>query len=148
MSKAKPAKKVTAKKSAVAKPKNTKTTKATKTTKPTKPDKPIKSKKLTFKEYNERRIAFVNQIDEINNQIDKLEIELLNSNALQGGQIVTVQGFEGEFVVVQVQRKFNANLVAVKKRPDAEVFEGAIDNVSQNDVCIEVLLREITSVVV
>jgi hypothetical protein len=48
---------------------------------------------------------------------------------------------------VQVQRKFNANLVAVKKRPDAEVFEGAIDNVSQNDVCIEVLLREITSVV-
>jgi hypothetical protein len=144
MSKAKLVKKVTAKKTTktavdkatTAKPKATKTAKS------------IKSKKLTFKEYNERRVAFVNQIDEINNQIDKLEIELLNSNALQGGQIVTVQGFEGEFVVVQVQRKFNANLVAVKKRPDAEIFEGAIDNVSQNDVCIEVLLREITSVVV
>ncbi len=106
-----------------------------------------KSNKLTFKEYNEKRIALVNQIDEINSQIDKLELELINSNALQGGQIVTVNNFEGEFIVVQIQRKFNANLVAVKQKSAVEIFEGAIDSVSQNDVTIEVLLREITGVV-
>ena len=37
-----------------------------------------KSNKLTFKEYNEKRIALVNQIDEINSQIDKLEIRAIN----------------------------------------------------------------------
>lgn len=109
--------------------------------------KPIKSQKLTFKEYNERRIAFVNQIDFINEQIDKLELELLASNGLQGGQIVTVRDMPGEFVVVQVQRKFNANLVAVMQKPSVEVFEGAIDSVSQNPVGIEVLLREITGII-
>jgi hypothetical protein len=106
-----------------------------------------KSNKLTFKEYNEKRIALVNQIDEINSQIDKLELELINSNALQGGQVVTVNNFEGEFIVVQIQRKFNANLVAVKQKSAVEIFEGAIDSVSQNDVTIEVLLREITGIV-
>jgi hypothetical protein len=109
--------------------------------------KPIKSQKLTFKEYNERRIAFVNQIDFINEQINKLELELLASSGLQSGQIVTVRDMPGEFVVVQVQRKFNANLVAVMQKPSVEVFEGAIDSVSQNPVGIEVLLREITGVV-
>ena len=106
-----------------------------------------KSNKLTFKEYNEKRIALVNQIDEINSKIDKLELELINSNALQGGQIVTVNNFEGEFIVVQIQRKFNANLVAVKQKSAVEIFEGAVDSISQNDVTIEVLLREITGII-
>ncbi len=60
---------------------------------------------------------------------------------------MTVNNFEGEFIVVQIQRKFNANLVAVKQKSAVEIFEGAIDSVSQNDVTIEVLLREITGVV-
>lgn len=128
-------KKTVVEKATSIKPKTTKTTK------------PIKSQKLTFKEYNERRIAFVNQIDFINEQIDKLELELLASSGLQGGQIVTVRDMPGEFVVVQVQRKFNANLVAVMQKPSVEVFEGAIDSVSQNPVGIEVLLREITGVI-
>ena len=107
----------------------------------------LKSNKLTFKEYNEKRIALVNQIDEINSQIDKLELELINSNTLQGGQVVTVNNFEGEFIIVQIQRKFNANLVAVKQKSAVEIFEGAVDSISQNDVTIEVLLREITGII-
>jgi hypothetical protein len=108
---------------------------------------PKQSTKLTFKEYNEKRIALVNQIDSINDQIDKLELELLASNALQAGQIVTVRDMPGAFIVVQVQRKFNANLVAVSQISNVEVFEGAIDNINRNAVNIEVLLREITGIV-